>query len=305
MKVLRYLSYIVTPVLLFLGGCATAQEDSTLVVIHTEYGDMTALLYNETPQHRDNFIKLAKDGFYDDLLFHRVINQFMIQGGDPESKDAEPNQILGNGGPGYNIPAEFDTTLHHKKGALCAARKGDQVNPNKASSGSQFYIVQGKKFTTEELNGFEQKMQSQSKRDYVDEWFNETNHIVYRDSLMSYYKNKQQDKVAKLMEILTPKIDAAYEKSGKKYVMTEAAKKDYTTIGGTPHLDGGYTVFGEIIEGLDVIDKIAAVAVDGKNRPTTDVKMTIEVVKQKKSKPSKKKDKKEKNKDAKEEAEND
>lgn len=305
MKVLRYLSYIVTPIMLFLGGCVTAQEDSTIVVIHTEYGDMTALLYDETPQHRDNFIKLAKDGFYNDLLFHRVINQFMIQGGDPESKKAEPNQILGNGGPGYNIPAEFDTTLHHKKGALSAARKGDQVNPTKASSGSQFYIVQGKTFTEDEINSFEQKMQSQSKRNFVDEWFNETNHVVYRDSLMSYYKTQQQDKVAKLMEILTPKIDAAYDKSGKKYVMTEAAKKAYTEIGGTPHLDGGYTVFGEIIDGLDVIDKIAAIAVDSKNRPITDVKMTVEVLKRKKSKPTKSKEKKVKDKSSKEEKEND
>lgn len=285
MKLLRYLTLIVTP-LTFLISCADAKpkEDTTYVVIQTDFGDMKVMLYNKTPQHRDNFVRLVKDGFYTDLLFHRVINQFMIQGGDPESKKAEPGQKLGNGGPGYNIPAEFDSTLYHKKGALCAARKGDQVNPTKASSGSQFYIVQGKTFNEDELKDYAAKKQQLLKREYTDKWFNQNNHIAYRDSLMKYYKNGNQPKVAKLMEILNPKIDADYQQYGKQYVLTEEMIKDYTSIGGTPHLDGDYTVFGEVVEGLEVIDKIAEVETDSQNRPTLDVRMSIEIVSHKKRK---------------------
>lgn len=186
----------------------------TKFIIHTDYGDMTGILYNETPKHRDNFVKLTKSGFFDGLLFHRVIAGFMIQGGDPDSKNAKPGQRLGMGGPGYTVPAEFNTAFIHKKGALSAARQGDQVNPAKASSGSQFYIVQGKKMSAAQL--------------------------------------------------------------GANY--TAEQKKIYETIGGTPFLDNQYTVFGEIIQGLDVIDKIAAVEKDASDRPVKDVKMTIRIV---------------------------
>jgi peptidyl-prolyl cis-trans isomerase B (cyclophilin B) len=183
-------------------------------VIHTDYGDIKVRLYDETPKHKENFMKLAKEGYYDGLLFHRCIQAFMIQGGDPDSKNAQPGQMLGNGGPGYTIPAEFVSTLFHKKGALSAARMGDNVNPNKESSGSQFYIVQGKTYTDAQLDGM-----------------------------------------------------------GKTF--TEEQRKAYTTVGGTPHLDNGYTVFGEVVEGFEVIDKIAALAQDQYNRPNTDVKMTM------------------------------
>jgi peptidyl-prolyl cis-trans isomerase B (cyclophilin B) len=183
-------------------------------VIHTDYGDMTGILYNETPKHRDNFVKLAKSGFYDGLLFHRVISGFMIQGGDPDSKNAKPGQQLGMGGPGYTVPAEFNTKFIHKKGALAAARQGDQVNPAKASSGSQFYIVQGKRMSAAQLTG-------------------------------NY---------------------------------TPEQKKIYETVGGTPFLDNQYTVYGEITEGLDVIDKIAACEKGPGDRPAKDIKMTIKIV---------------------------
>jgi peptidyl-prolyl cis-trans isomerase B (cyclophilin B) len=192
------------------------------VLISTNYGDIKLVLYNETPQHRDNFIKLIKEGFYDSLLFHRVMQNFMIQGGDPESKNAAPKAMLGNGGPGYTIPAEFDTNFTHKKGALAAARQPDQVNPNKESSGSQFYIVQGKKFTRSEL----EKMSKRSGINYSEEQY-----------------------------------------------------KTYETEGGYAPLDGSYTVFGEVIEGFDVLDKIAAVATNRANRPKEDVTMTIKIVK--------------------------
>jgi cyclophilin family peptidyl-prolyl cis-trans isomerase len=186
-------------------------------VIHTDYGDMTGVLYNETPQHRDNFVKLAKAGYFNGLLFHRVIQGFMIQGGDPDSKNAKPGQALGAGGPGYTIPAEFNPAFIHKKGALSAARQGDQVNPKKASSGSQFYIVQGQK----------------------------------------------QDPA---------RLGAQYP---GKY--TSAQLDTYATLGGTPFLDGEYTIFGEITQGLDVIDNIAAVQKDKGDRPVKDIKMTITI----------------------------
>ncbi|HTX87939.1 MAG TPA: peptidylprolyl isomerase [Bacteroidales bacterium] len=187
-------------------------------VIHTDYGDMKGVLYNETPKHRDNFVKLAKSGFYDGLLFHRVIQGFMIQGGDPQSKNAKPGQQLGNGGPNYTIDAEFNPSLIHKKGALAAARTPDQVNPKKASSGSQFYIVEGRKTSAAQLE--------------------------------SQYPGKYND----------------------------AQKKIYETLGGTPFLDGSYTVYGEITDGLDVIDKIAAVQKDANDRPVKDIKMTIKII---------------------------
>ena len=197
------------------------KEITTMVLISTNYGDMKAILYNETPLHRDNFIKLVKEGYYDGTLFHRVIDGFMIQGGDPDSKTAKPNQMLGQGGPGYTVPAEFKQELIHKKGALAAARMGDNVNPQKASSGSQFYIAQGKRYTSEELNMLQARM-------------------------------------------------------GKQFNQTQ--KDAYVNEGGVPFLDYEYTVFGQVIEGLEVIDKIAKVQKDRYDRPVEDVKMTISIV---------------------------
>lgn len=194
---------------------------SPIVELITDYGTMELQLYASTPKHRDNFVKLVKEGFYDSLLFHRVIDNFMIQGGDPVSKGAATNVLLGNGGPGYTIPAEFVDTLIHLKGALAAARQGDAVNPQKASSGSQFYIVEGQPVKSNVLS----QMQAQ-------------NGIQY----------------------------------------TEAQKKAYATEGGTPHLDGGYTVFGRVISGMDVLEKIAAVPVRG-SRPTKDVMMKMRIKK--------------------------
>lgn len=187
-------------------------EKQVKVIIHTDYGDMTAVLYNETPQHRDNFIKLINEGWYENSPFHRIIQGFMIQGG--QNADGRLD-------PGYTIPAEFVPGKFHKKGALAAARMGDQVNPEKASSGSQFYIVQGKVLTEQELN-------------------------MYASRYDLHFTSEE--------------LDA------------------YTTVGGTPHLDGNYTVFGEVIDGFDVIDAIASVNTGKGGKPLQPVTMTIEIV---------------------------
>lgn len=201
---------------LIAGTLFSFAQKERKVIIKTNHGKIILKLYNETPQHRDNFVKLAKDGFYNGTIFHRVIPEFMIQGGDPDSKEAKKGAPLGKGGPGYKVPAEFVEGLIHKKGALAAARQGGAANPEKKSSGSQFYIVVGKQFSDNELNNFEKK-------------------------------------------------------SGIKY--TEEQREMYKTEGGTPHLDGSYTVFGELIKGMDVIDKIAEMAADKRNRPNEDVVM--------------------------------
>jgi cyclophilin family peptidyl-prolyl cis-trans isomerase len=201
---------------------AIVAEQVQMVKITTDFGEIVLKLYNETPEHRDNFVKLVGEGFYDGVLFHRVINAFMIQGGDPNSKDAQPGQPLGTGGPDYTIQAEIVPGLFHKKGALAAARMGDQMNPERRSSGSQFYIVQGRVWTQEELDRMEQQ---------------------------------------------------------RGQAFSPEQRQAYTTIGGTPHLDAGYTVFGEVVEGLEVVDMIAAVQTGPGDRPVQNVAMKIELLK--------------------------
>lgn len=199
-------------------------SQSTKVIIETTKGTITVMLYDETPVHRDNFIKLAESGFYEGVLFHRVINTFMVQGGDPESKDAPEGKALGNGGPGYTLPAEIVPKYFHKKGALAAARTGDQTNPQRRSSGSQFYIVQGKTYTDMQMDSMERQMFT---------------------------------------------------------TFSDAQRDAYATVGGVPHLDAQYTVFGEVIEGLEIVDLIAGVETGKNDRPVEDVKVIkMTVVKQ-------------------------
>ncbi|QPH41871.1 peptidylprolyl isomerase [Pedobacter endophyticus] len=214
--------------ILFIGvfsvlSAFAAKPRNKYVRIQTVFGECIVKLYNETPLHRDNFLKLTKQGYFDGTLFHRVIKDFMIQGGDPDSRNAKPDVLLGNGGPKYTIPAEFRDSLFHKKGVLAAARDGDMVNPEKASSGSQFYLVQGKVFTDEQLNILEERR--------------------------------------------------------LKFKLPEWQRQVYKTIGGAPHLDQSYTVYGEIVVGLDMVDKIAALLTDDNNRPKEDVKMNITLLK--------------------------
>ncbi|MCD4793237.1 MAG: peptidylprolyl isomerase [Bacteroidales bacterium] len=236
---------------------------SNTVLIETEFGNMKIKLYDETPKHKENFIKLAANGFYNELLFHRIINEFMIQGGDPDSKNAASGIMLGDGGPGYQIPAEFNDSLFHKKGVIAAAREGDQINPQKESSGSQFYIVQGKKFTDEELDNIEIQ---QSIGPYIN------SHPELQDIVTQLQQQNDRDGLDKFVE------DIQEKKDFKIIKIPDFKRKVYNEIGGTPHLDNNYTVFGEVIEGLEVIDKIAGVIKDSNDRPVKDVKMNIKVI---------------------------
>jgi len=222
MKRILILLFVLSSTLVF----ASKKPRNYYVRIKTDKGESIVRLYNETPKHRDNFIKLTKEGFFNKTLFHRVIKGFMIQGGDPDSKNAKPGQMLGGGSLSYTIPAEFDPDLFHKKGALAAARDN---NPQKASNASQFYIVQGKTYTDEELDNIEK-----------------------------------------------------YRLNG--YKIPEAERKVYKTVGGTPFLDQNYTVFGEVVRGMEMVDSIAAVSTDGNDRPIADVAMHVSLLKKKEAK---------------------
>ena len=259
-------------VLTLVTSCA--QKTDYVVTIKTNQGEMVAILYDETPKHKANFIKLAKEHYFDSLLFHRVIAGFMIQGGDPNSKKIKAGEQLGNGGPGYTVDAEFNPQFFHEKGALSAARLGDQQNPTKASSGSQFYIVQGTivpqanmddlKIDQLQLNmGFRQIMQNPANKPLIDSL-----NQVYLTGDMEAYKRKIFD--------LVPRIEKETGMKITKFVSPDKIKA-YTTVGGAPHLDGEYTVFGKVIKGLEVIDKIAAVQKDGTNRPIEDIRMFVTV----------------------------
>lgn len=227
MKKIYFLTFFLLTAM--IGNAQTTEKQNVIthkgvsVKMVTNYGDMVLLLYDETPLHRDNFVKLVEDGTYNGLLFHRVIEHFMVQAGDPQSRDAKPGARLGAGTLGYTVPAEIKPGLFHKRGALCAARQGDEVNPKRESSASQFYIVQGNVWSEADLNMMEQRF-------------------------------------------------------GKHF--TDEQRQVYTTLGGTPHLDGDYTVFGELVEGMDVVNKIAAAPRDRFDRPVEDIRIiSVEVIK--------------------------
>lgn len=223
-------------------------------------------LYDATPLHKANFEKLIDQGYFDGLLFHRVIDSFMIQGGDPDSRNAAPGEMLGNGGPGYTIPAEFVDTIFHKKGVIAAAREGDNVNPEMRSSGSQFYIVQGKVFTDEDIEKVEDRINATRLNNLITKYIEEAKEEAFNTGGIVDY------------QVIVPDARKKAEEEFKKqgyYKIPGFKRKVYQTIGGTPHLDNAYTVFGEVIEGLEVIDKIAAVETDENDRPVKDVKMKI------------------------------
>lgn len=242
------------------------------VKISTDMGDIVVKLYDETPLHKENFLKLAKEGFYDGTLFHRVIKDFMIQGGDPESKNAKKNQQLGSGDAGYTIPAEFKNGLFHKRGALAAARQGDQVNPERRSSGCQFYIVWGQTYKEGQIKQLEKQMQMQAMQTVFNQLCADR-----RDLIMAMRKNRDTAGLQDLQDKLNA-ITQAMVKENNMGKLSPEQIEAYTTIGGTPFLDGQYTVFGEVEEGLQTVAKIQTVSTDGADRPLKDLKMTVTVI---------------------------
>ncbi|MBR4294690.1 MAG: peptidylprolyl isomerase [Bacteroidaceae bacterium] len=242
------------------------------VKITTTMGDITVRLYDETPLHRDNFLKLAAEEFFNGTLFHRVIKDFMIQGGDPNSKGAPAGMNLGSGGPGYTIPAEIQPALFHKRGALSAARLGDEVNPTKESSGSQFYIVWGKVYKAPELKQLEHQMKMQQEQNIFNALAME-----HREEIMNLRRNRDRDGLMELQDKLAKMaMDKSKELGAPAF--TPEQVEAYTTLGGTPFLDGGYTVFGEVEEGLDVVEAIQNVETSAGDRPKTDVVMNVAVM---------------------------
>jgi cyclophilin family peptidyl-prolyl cis-trans isomerase len=242
-------------------------EKRTLVKLETTMGNITVALYNETPKHRDNFIKLVKEGVYDSTLFHRVIKQFMIQAGDPDSKNASDTAMLGSGDVGYTIPAEFNPKFFHKKGVLAAARQGDDVNPEKASSGCQFYIVTGRKFTEPQLLGMENKINEQREEALFDS--------LARQHMKEIYKMRKVGDNAGLLELQDTLEAQARELADKeeKFRFTPEQIKAYSTVGGAPHLDGSYTVFGEVTEGMEVVENIEIAKTNRADRPVENIRI--------------------------------
>lgn len=246
----------------------TSATKDVMATIHTTAGDIKIRLYGDTPLHTRNFVKLAKSGFYDGVLFHRVIKDFMIQGGDPDSKGAPQGKALGMGDPDYQIDAEFVYPKHfHRRGALAAAREGDATNPEKKSSGSQFYIVTGKTFTDAKLDTLERNARQNATREIFDALAREN-----RDTIMALRRERNMEALHDLQEKLV--AEATRREAENPRLFTPEQREAYTTIGGTPHLDGAYTVFGEVVEGMDVVDRIQQAETDRRDRPTTDIVIT-------------------------------
>lgn len=242
-------------------------NNTTRVLLETTFGEIELALYNETPQHRDNFIKLVNEGAYDGVLFHRVIKDFMIQTGDPDSKNATVDALLGSGGPGYDLPAEIVyPKLFHKRGVLAAAREGDETNPERKSSGSQFYIVTGRRYSEYQLNAMIERLADQSKGMKFQS--------LARERWPEIESLQAQGDTTALMNLQNELIKQTEDWYSKNPVQFTQQQIDaYSTVGGTPHLDGTYTVFGEVVRGMDVVDKIQNVTTGKNDRPVDDVKI--------------------------------
>ena len=269
----RNFTVLLTILICSVTACQSGQkkdrnmDQETKLKIETTAGDIIVKLYNETPKHRDNFIKLVKEGVYDSTLFHRVIKQFMIQAGDPDSKNASDTAMLGSGDVGYTIPAEFNPKFFHKKGVLAAARQGDDVNPEKASSGCQFYIVTGRKFTEPQLLGMENKINEQHEEALFDS--------LARQHMKEIYKMRKAGDNAGLLELQDTLEAQARELADKeeKFRFTPEQIKAYSTVGGAPHLDGSYTVFGEVTEGMEVVENIEIAKTNRADRPVENIRI--------------------------------
>ncbi|MDD3078890.1 MAG: peptidylprolyl isomerase [Paludibacter sp.] len=244
-------------------SCSLFRNDEEPVIrFETTQGNIEVKLYSETSKHRDNFVKLVESGYYDGLLFHRVIQDFMIQAGDPDSKTAKPGQSLGSGDAPYTIPAEIVyPKYYHKRGALGAAREGDDINPQRASSGGQFYIVKGHKFTEEQLDTLEVRRERKAVA------------RLFQDELTKRKNLKENDQPDVLKDSILKAVKIFVKNHPTYYKFTSQQREDYTTIGGTPHLDGEYTVFGEVLDGFDVINRISAAKTDKMDRPLRDIRI--------------------------------
>lgn len=245
----------------------TPQPGDVKVQLTTSLGDITLVLYGDTPRHRDNFIKRVEAGDYDGVLFHRVISDFMIQTGDPQSKNAPKGKMLGAGDSGELVEAEFLYPKHfHHRGAIAAARTGDNVNPERKSSGSQFYIVTGKKYSEGQLTSLDRQLVMQHKQEVFNQLAS-----AHRDSIMAMRRNRDQAGLQALQEKLAEETERLTAKDST--MLTPEIRAAYTEMGGTPHLDGQYTVYGRVLSGMDVVDKIEKVETDGNDRPLEDVKI--------------------------------
>lgn len=253
--------------------CTTSEEPKR-VRITTNFGEMVVELYDETPLHRDNFIDLVEQGFYDSLQFHRIIENFMIQGGDPTSKNADSTAHLGDNGPGYTLPAEIVDTLYHKRGVLAAAREGDKINPLRRSSGSQFYIVQGQVFNQQEIINVNRKRVKMYGNQAFQNFLNDSSNATFKSEIVAAQRERDRKKLSQLMA----ENQAEISEIASSFKLNSEQEALYTSIGGAPHLDGGYTVFGELISGFEVLDQIAAVHTNENNRPLKPVIMQMEVI---------------------------
>ena len=259
--------YILSTVLFAFSLLANAQAEYPVIVIETNYGTMKAVLYSDTPNHSNHFLKLVKQGYFNGTLFHRVVKEFMIQGGAQDSRNAPAGAQVGGGRTDMDIMPEFRDNRFHKKGALAAPRRGDNENPQKKSDASQFYIVHGKVYTPGRLDSMEMAVNVPIKNKIIRD-----NYLPHKDDLA---KLKATDASAfnAMLDSVLHVVDSLYEAAPGKFFLPEELKEAYSTIGGALHLDGEYTVFGEVTEGLEVIDKIVSLPVDGNSRPMSDAKI--------------------------------
>lgn len=258
-KKLAFLSLVLSVISCNVPG----SNENTIISMKTTLGDIKIRLYDNTPIHRDNFIKLINTGFYEGISFHRVIKQFMIQAGDPDTRSV-PLTGISDSVKTFTIPSEFNSLYFHKKGALAAARQGNEANPEMRSSGTQFYIVQGVKYSDDDLDKAEQLINSNIKQAVFNKYLRETADSVRLSGKTTTQSEIQEISSIKMFQYLT---------NNKSYAIPEDQRNVYKNIGGTPRLDGTYTVFGEVIEGLDVVDKIAAVSTDSNDKPTNDIRI--------------------------------
>ncbi len=261
---MKKLFIILSVMTVMLSSC---KKKDYLITIKTKYGDIQVILYDQTPKHKENFLKLAESGDYDSTIFHRVIKDFMIQGGDVNAKPGNADKI------DYTIPAEFIDTLFHRRGALAAARQPDNINPEKESSGSQFYIVQGMVFSPGELTTDMQKVNQ-----YLRKLIEKPEYAGLQEELTKiYYEEGEKAYSKRIMELL-PEMEKEFNTSFRKNYPAGRLKV-YSTVGGAPHLDGAYTVFGQVVEGMEIVDKIAAVKTGEKDKPLEDIYLTMKVEK--------------------------